>query len=352
MLEALKSTPIFFIVGRPRSGTTLLRCLLDAHPKINIPLECAFAIQLAPKYGKYNYWDEKKLRSFYNDLLEFPMFHFWIVDSEKLKTDLLSCVGAYSYSVICKFVYLNYKSFFEKDEIQLIGDKNPSYSLYTDKLIELFPEAKFIHITRDYRDNAISMIRAKFESPVYSSLAYRWKYFNQKIDKQKNLTPNRFYTIKYEDLVTDPVHYSKEICDFLGVEFSENMIHYREKINDMLAIYPSELINKYHKSLLNPINNEKNYNWKKTMTAGQVKTCDMVLGSYAEKCGYERQYKKYDPLFYISCIPGMIFGHLIFVFIGILQSLPWNFQMKIVNTLASIFGHHWKKYRRNQSNPE
>ncbi len=348
MSEPHNSIPIFFIVGRPRSGTTLLRCLLDAHPKINIPLECAFVIQLYSKYGKITKWNERKILSFYEDVLNFPNFQFWITDRDKLKTDLLNCIGECSYSIICKVVYQNNISFFKKENILLIGDKNPPYSLHTDQLLKIFPEARFIHIKRDYRDNAISMIRAKFESPIYSSLTYRWKYLNKKIDKQKRLTPNRFYTLRYEDLVTNTEFYLKEICLFLDIEFSENMKNYRDKINDMLAIYPEELINKYHKSLLSPITNEKNYNWKHTLTKKQIKTCDIVMGSFAEDCGYERIYSKKYPLFYLSCIPGIIFGHLLFIFIGLLNRVPFNFQMKILNLLASIFGHHWKKYKRNQ----
>lgn len=47
----IADTPFIFIVGRPRSGTTLLRTLYDAHPNVNIPPECQFVVNLYGKYG-------------------------------------------------------------------------------------------------------------------------------------------------------------------------------------------------------------------------------------------------------------------------------------------------------------
>ncbi|NQU34666.1 MAG: sulfotransferase [Bacteroidetes bacterium] len=51
-MEQLNKIPFFFVVGRPRSGTTLLRTLFDAHPNVSFPPECQFIINLYPKYGK------------------------------------------------------------------------------------------------------------------------------------------------------------------------------------------------------------------------------------------------------------------------------------------------------------
>jgi hypothetical protein len=345
--DQIDNIPFFFIVGRARSGTTLLRCLLDAHPEINIPLECAFIIRLYPKYGKITNWTEQQIISFYKDLTQYPKFHFWVVDNEKLKADLLHCEGNYSYSHLCKIVYLNFKSFFPKNEIKLLGDKNPSYSFNTKKLLQLFPDARFIHITRDYRDNVISIINAKFESPVYSSLAYRWKYCNKQVLKQKKLTPERFYTIRYEDLVADHEHYLKDICKFLDIDFSPEMLNYHANLDKMLATYPQELINLHHKSLLNPINADKIYAWKHILTDKQIKICDTVVGSFAEENRYERVYKKRNFFFYICCWPGMLYGHMLYVFMNLIYKLPMNFQMKIINLLAIIFHHDWKKFKKN-----
>ena len=69
-MAELSQIPFFFIVGRPRSGTTLLRTLFDAHPNVTIPPECQFIVNLYPKYGKTSNWTESLLLSFHEDLLE------------------------------------------------------------------------------------------------------------------------------------------------------------------------------------------------------------------------------------------------------------------------------------------
>jgi hypothetical protein len=345
-----ESIPFFFIIGRARSGTTLLRCLMDAHPQLNIPLECEFIIYLQPRYGKIKTWDEKDILAFYSDLIDFPKFDFWVVDQEKLKKDLLNCVGENSYERICRVVYLNYQSFFEKNELKMIGDKNPNYCLQTINLEKLFPEARFIHITRDYRAHIASMVRAKFESPIYSSLAFRWKFMNKAVDNHKKSNPAKFYTLRYEDLVSNPEKYLREICVFLGIDFSFEMLNYHSKLDQMLAIYPTDLIHLYHKSLLKPINAENLNAWQNELTRDQIKTCDIVVGSYAEECGYERVYKKRNLIYYTSCIPGIIFGRLYYVLLNLLDKIPLNLKRKILGLLAIIFQQDRTKYKRKELN--
>ncbi len=346
MQQSINQIPFFFIIGRARSGTTLLRCLLDAHPEINIPLECAFIVHLYPKYGKTTLWSEQKIRSFYCDLMSYPKFHFWIIDEEQLEADLLQCFGETTYSHLCKVVYMNFKSFFLKSEIKFLGDKNPSYSFHTKRILQLFPEARFIHITRDYRDNIISMINAKFEAKNYSSLAYRWMFHNKQMVKQKKCTPEKVYTIRYEDMVAEPEIYLRKICQFLNISFNPDMMNYHVKLDEMRKIYPKELINLHHKSLFQPLNADKVYAWKHLLTNKQIRICDTVVGSFAEKMGYERRYKR-NFFVYLYCIPGIFYGRMMYFVMSIIHMLPLKIRMKLINGLAIVFKHDWKKYQKS-----
>ena len=155
-IAQLKEIPIFFIVGRPRSGTTLLRTLFDAHPNSIVPPECQFIINLFPKYGKITHWHEKDLEEFYSELVKQWLFDLWPLDRQELRENLMACTGEQSYGTICKVVYASYQSVFNHDKILALGDKNPGYAIYTRKLLKIFPKAKFIHIIRDYRDNFLS----------------------------------------------------------------------------------------------------------------------------------------------------------------------------------------------------
>lgn len=222
-MEELSNTPFFFIVGRPRSGTTLLRTLFDAHPNVNFPPECQFIVNLYPKYGKKTDWTEKDILAFYNDLLTQWLFDTWTTDNNKLKEALLSRKGHNSYGTICKEVYLQYNSLFEKKKLLFIGDKNPGYAIYTKLLLKIFPEAKFIHIIRDYRDNFVSIKNVDFELPIPSLVVQKWKYFFKKFNKDSLVNPDAYCVLKYEDLAKDPETQLHRLCKFIGIEYKTSV---------------------------------------------------------------------------------------------------------------------------------
>ena len=76
LIKNIESLPLFFIIGRPRSGTTLLKTLFDAHPNVNIPIECPVFMALHNRYGETKYWSKNTLSLFYNDLLKLKRFDF------------------------------------------------------------------------------------------------------------------------------------------------------------------------------------------------------------------------------------------------------------------------------------
>lgn len=343
--------PIFFIVGRARSGTTLLRCFLDAHENINIPLECAFIIHLWPKYRNVNNWDTKRLNQFCDDLLKIPKFDFWNLDENFLRSELLKCTGRKSYSNICKTVYQCYRSVHDKKEIFWLGDKNPSYSYHIKKLFSLFPEARFIHIIRDYRDNALSVADAGFEKKWFSSLTYRWKFSNKSVIKFKKNHPEIFYTIKYESLVEDPGKYLEQICLFLEIDYHENMVNFQEKLNHLRSQLPEKLINKHHSGLFQPVNSGRVNIWKNRLNDYQVKICDTVAGDFAIQLGYQPKFQR-SFFIYLWCIPGIIYGYLLFPFMKLVLSLPFSIRLGVLHFLAKAFKHDWRKFRLKDRSPQ
>lgn len=228
----IEETPIFFIFGRPRTGTTLLRTLFDAHPNVNIPVECQFVVNMYSKYGKITYWDEKEIMSFYKNLQHEFMFNVWTIDQETLKNDLLQCKGETSYAKICKTVYKNYHSFYKKENIAMFGDKNPGYVIYPQKILRIFPEAKFIYINRDYRDNYDSLTKVDFELPFISLVSYKWKYFYRFFLKSQKQDPDRYLYLKYENLVREPKKVFAEVCNFVGVPEYDNALDFYHKYDD------------------------------------------------------------------------------------------------------------------------
>ena len=305
-ISALDNIPVFFIIGRPRSGTTMLRTIFDAHSKVSIPLESKVIVFLYHKYKKVVNWNEQKLKEFYDDIFKQPKIDTWIINEKKLELDILKLGENASFSRLIKLLYLNYISFFDKKEIALLGDKNPGYSYFIDEfkiLIKLFPEAKIIHLTRDYRDHYLSMTKMDFEGNHLSLVCYRWKYSFLQIQKLMKNDTSRYYFIRYEDLVENPKKEVESICYFLNIKYEENMIHYYTIKEKVLAVYSEEEVMKYHSSLFKKITSNYVFAWKKKLNKKQIELADSIVGKAGTEAGYERVLKRNRIQYKIAVLP-------------------------------------------------
>ena len=317
-IEKIKTLPMFFIIGSPRSGTTLLRTIFDAHPQVNIPFEFPFVLHFYKKYGHITHWSEHDILSFYEDLTQNIKWNFWSfagwrIAPEDLQKNMLKYLGEHTYTELCKSIYYQFNSYFDKSGIQILGDKNPTYSTSIKQLKQLFPEAKFIHITRDYRDHVLSMQHVDFGGKLTPMVAYRWRSFQKAIYKASGSGKANVYSIKYENLVSMPETIIGNACMFLGIPYHQEAIAFYQHKEGLIEAYTLETINKYHKSLLHQISADKINAWKKKMPAKEVKIADMVVGKWAERFGYERHYKHVNPLLYGYLLP--IYAHVVIQFV-------------------------------------
>ena len=175
-MSQIKKIPFFFVIGRARSGTTLLRTMFDAHPNVIIPLESPLIMHLNRKYGNIKSWNKSNLLLFYQDVLKIKDFNKWDIDREILKKKILSQSEETNFRELISLIYLQSKSLFLKEDIKLIGDKNPVYSISIKSIFRLYPDARYIHLQRDYRAHILSMINAGLYAKDIVALAYRWKY--------------------------------------------------------------------------------------------------------------------------------------------------------------------------------
>jgi hypothetical protein len=337
----LKEIPMFFVVGRPRSGTTLLRTLFDAHPNVMVPPECQLIINLYPKYGKITNWSKKQLQSFYEDLFRQWRFDLWPLDRNKLYHSLMQCRGDYSYGTLCKLVYHEYRSIFRHGVILALGDKNPGYTIYTERLLKIFPEARFIHIVRDYRDNFVSIRNVDFELPFISVTTSKWRYFVKKFRQAAGRYPGTHKEIRYEDLVSRPEEVFSELCRFIGIPFSPVPFDFYKKSSEVLKIYPNELILKYHSSLLKKINTGRTGLWKKELKPSEIRVADACAGPYAALTGHEKAYPKPGIRAHICCLPGKAFAGMLYMATWMIDKFPYRLRMTILSKAPLAVGRFY-----------
>jgi hypothetical protein len=333
-IKEINEIPIVFIIGKGRSGTSLMQTILNAHLNVITINESPLIIHLKKKYFKVKKWDSSKIDEFIADLYCDMKFAFlWGIDAESLKEILKSySTDELNFNILCKIIYLSVKSPFLKEKIILIVDKNPNYSFFIEDLMEIFPDAKFIHAVRDYRDNVVSSRKA-FKIKDISRLAQRWKRQNMYIDRFKQNSPQLFFTLKYEKLAVTPEEYLSEICSFINISFNPEMLNFSEVTKKIYSKDSStnnvmtSIVQDIHLNLLNPINVSQIEKWKKELSNSDLEIIDHIAGDYASKYGYYRTTKKIRPHFFILSFRSYMKYLFDFFIIKTLYTLPMNFRV-------------------------
>ncbi len=201
----MNSNAPVFVVASVRSGSTMLKLMLDHHPDIVNPGECDFLFDQVGDTGEMpdllDYQNSLRLNRIYQ--------------AKNLKLDIsLSYPGVMA-------------SFIE----QLDGDQKQltmNVHRHFHRIPFVFPGARYIHLNRDPRDVARSCVSLGWAGHVYHGVdiwreaQYSWGRL------KKNLETHQYLEIKYEELLDDVEAKLTEICSFLGLSYSKKMLSYPE----------------------------------------------------------------------------------------------------------------------------
>lgn len=210
--------PMPFIVGAPRSGTTLLRMILDAHPDVVIPPETGFIPELKLRNPSEN-WSWEIFLDLVTNFETWSDFHLC---RDTLAKELRQ-LQPFTLPDGLRCFYRTYAQRFSKPRW---GDKTPNNGLHLRAIGALLPEARFIHIIRDGRDVAASIRNLWFApSRDFGKLGEDWAWRVQTIRAQGQEYP--FYMeVRYEELLLAMETVIKTICTFLDLPFSARMLEY------------------------------------------------------------------------------------------------------------------------------
>lgn len=227
------SNPYVFIVGCPRSGTTLLQRILNALPDLAITPESHWIPRLYVK--PWALTPEGRVKpKLVRRLLGHPKFARLKISSEEIAR--LSGNGQpVSYETLVSRIFDRYG---EREGKPLVGDKTPDYVRSIEALHNLWPSARFVHVIRDGRDVALSMMDwPKCHPKPGDFVTWRedrittsalWWELNVRRGRQagKSLGRELYYEVHYESLVRCPREESVALCEFLGVPYSDAMLRF------------------------------------------------------------------------------------------------------------------------------
>jgi hypothetical protein len=289
--------PAPFVVGLTRSGTTLLRMMLDAHPELTIPPETHFVPDLIKAAKDGGSVDDMVAAMTENRTWQ----DFGIEASEMRRAFEAVPIGA-ELERPGAAVRAFFDAYAARQGKPRWGDKTPAYMLSVTRIGRALPEVKFIHLIRDGRDVALSQsARAINEQPPRDEQAARWvKRITKSREQAAKLGGDRYIEARYEDLVRDPEPTLRRICGFIELDFDPAMLTYYERAADRLQEMAgalrkdgthAEQAEGYridnHKPTTKPPDPAKLDKWRREMSPEDLKAYEGVAGDMLTELGYE-----------------------------------------------------------------
>ncbi|MDC0362098.1 sulfotransferase [Halioglobus sp.] len=277
---ATVSSPNLFIIGMPRSGTKLLRTLLNNHPAIYIPdIETAFIPDLIEAFAGREMSEPDIYRAV--GRIKGSIFFFYYLEKNDFDfARLLVKPPCSIYDILSEF----YAGLLESSDCsyQYIGDKSPRNIYKTAIMAKGFPDAKFIHIVRDPRDYALSVRKAWGKNELRA--VFRWIEGVSCFQKATMTGSMGFIEVRYEDLVSDTETTLKRCTEFLDLDYDPAMVQLKTPVENLGDARAPK------------IERDNLGKYRKKMSRSRIKTIDdyvlELLHRYGYPCSSDRTYNK------------------------------------------------------------
>ncbi|MFJ3771474.1 sulfotransferase family protein [Streptomyces sp. NPDC090075] len=279
--SALSPARPVFVVGCPRSGTTLLQLMLHAHPRIALPPETRFVL---PAY-------ERRLS--FGDLRE-PLNRAglaqWITGRREtrfhelgLDAEVVAGRIADGPPTLGSALGIALEAYAESHGKARWGDKRPAYALHVEEILRLFPDAQFVHLVRDGRDCAASLLGMPWWHRGFHEAVATWA---QVMDVTRRyagrLGPGAWHEVRFEDLVADPETQLRLICAYLGEEYDPAMTRPHRLARTAVPARKT-----WHRRTRGALDTSRAGSWQQRLTPDQIRLADAVLGDRLARYGYE-----------------------------------------------------------------
>lgn len=273
--------PPVFIVGAPRSGTTLLAAMFGAHPLYAAGPETQFFIKIAP-----------------HDLLRAPQDPAWPAEAlrriQQLHTAGQSTLDLFETDIARVEAFLKSREPSVAAMLEALVvpfsqargkpgwvEKTPNHLEKLELIRAAFPDARIVRIVRDPRDAAPSTARLPAFSDSIIANAYLWReWFDQ---SERVLAHDELSaTLRYEDLVAAPAQQLEALCQAIQVPYSNAMLDYQSAARDV-----SSKAETWKKQVSSALDASRSFAWKKTMDEDTAGLIGMICHEWLERFGYE-----------------------------------------------------------------
>jgi hypothetical protein len=264
-------SPPVIVLGVGRSGTTLLRVMLDRNTTLAIPYESFFVLPLARRHG-----DRPRLDAFLDDLDRFYQLYEWGISREDVRPRLRE--GMTTGEAIAAV----FEVYAEREGKARWGDKTPLYMQHLPLIERLFPDAVWVHLVRDGRDAALSFLslpegfsgKTWAQPRTAAQFAARWR---TEILAARRLG-GPYLELRYEDLVSDPERELRRVCEHASLPWEPGMLDHTGVAE--VAKMPE------HRNIAKPPTAGLR-DWRNEMSREDALAFEGVAGDVLRSAGYE-----------------------------------------------------------------
>lgn len=246
-----REMPMVFIGGMPRSGTTLLRVMLDSHPDIR----CGGETRVIPR-----------LLNLRNSWLKAPFESERLLEAGITPQVLDNAIGEFMLEIIAR----------HGKPAKRLCNKDPFTIKSAVYIKSLFPKAQFLYLIRDGRAVAHSIVSRKvtisgFDINDYRQCLIKWNAATASMFREcKTLGPSVCHPVYYEQLVLHPEQTLREILEFLRLPWSDTVLHHEQFVNQPNGIELSKL-ERSTDQVVKPVNTKTLTTWVGALPADIVR---------------------------------------------------------------------------------
>jgi LPS sulfotransferase NodH len=268
------SAPPLFVLGVRRSGTTLLRVMLDRHSALAVPDESYFIPQLTDRHrGKVD------VDAFVDDIRRLPTLREWGVDVDAVRSRLRVGMSA------GEAIGAVYEAYAAQQGKTRWGDKTPMYMQHLPAIDRLFPHALYVHLIRDGRDAAVSFLQMPegVVTPTWAhpqtvpDFACQWRAEIVAARALGRRAGWRYLEVRYEELVSDAEATLHRICDHVALDYEPAMLDYTRDI---------DVSERPHQQSLRRPPTAGLRDWRSELTTNEIHAFESVAGDVLADLGY------------------------------------------------------------------
>jgi hypothetical protein len=295
----LRNRPLF-ICGHPKAGTSLVRAVFDSHPQLIVyPEETVFFRRFLPQAagldleGQLGLAERQLIHIFrWNsanptpDQEDYPGRDYSSISFEEVRSRmrLIAAQNHRHPGDILSAAVLAFGEVSQQVNPQSCWwvEKSPYNEYYAGQIFDWWPEARCIHILRDPRDNFASY-RRKHPNWTAEFFAANWlRSTRAGIENRERFSPQRYYLLRYEDLVREPQAYLGELQQFLEIEWDPALTAPTRAGEQWQG-------NSMFASQFQEISKAPVGRWKDRLTSLEAAVIELKCAGLLEECGYAPQ---------------------------------------------------------------